>query len=132
LTTSPAGATAIFDKNPSPECTTPCSVTLPAGRHAFVLRHPGYRDSNRIINSPDDTGLIVDLVPMTGTLHVNTAPLGLTVIIDGREQSQKTPLNVTLPVGEHRVAVVKGADRQEFAVQIQDGALSSKMIEWAQ
>ena len=67
LTTSPAGATATFDTS-GIECTTPCNLTLPAGRHTFVLRHAGYRETQRIITIPNDTGLIVELVPMTGTL----------------------------------------------------------------
>jgi len=130
LTTSPAGAKVIFDSDPATECTSPCVVTLPAGRHSFVARHSGYRDSQRIIEIPRDTGMITDLLAMTGILNLVSTPPGLTVFIDGQEQSRKTPLSLTLPVGEHRVQVVKGADRQEFAVDIRDGALNSKSIEW--
>jgi hypothetical protein len=103
---------------------------LPAGRHTFVLRHAGYRDTQKIISIPNDTGLIVDLVATSGTLHVNTDPPGLVVIIDGREQSQKTPLNVNLPVGQHRVQVVKGSERQELQVDLSDGQFVSKTISW--
>jgi hypothetical protein len=129
LTTSPAGATARFDSS-GIECTTPCNLTLPAGRHTFVLRHAGFRDTQKIITIPNDTGLIVDLVPTSGTLHVNTNPPGLIVIIDGREQPQKTPLNVNLPVGPHKVQVVKGSERQELQVDLSDGQFVSKTISW--
>jgi len=129
LTTSPAGATAVFDTS-GIQCTTPCNLTLAAGRHTFVLGHAGYRETQKIISIPNDTGLIVDLVPMSGTLHVNTDPAGLTVIIDGREQPQKTPLNVNLPVGQHRVQVVKGSERQELQVDLSDGQFVSKTISW--
>src|SRR5579864_6761662 len=129
LTTSPTGATATFDSS-GIQCTTPCSLTLPAGRHTFVLRQAGYRDTQKIVNIPNDTGLIVDLVPMSGTLHVNTDPPGLIVIIDGREQPQKTPLNVNLPVGPHKVQVVKGSERQELQVDLSDGQFVSKTISW--
>ncbi|MCU1340009.1 MAG: serine/threonine protein kinase, partial [Bryobacterales bacterium] len=44
LTTSPAGATATFDTS-GIECTTPCNLTLGPGRHTFVLRHAGYRET---------------------------------------------------------------------------------------
>ena len=71
LTTSPVGAKARFDTS-GIECTTPCNLTLPAGRHVFVLRHAGYRETQKIISIPNDTGLIVDLVPMTGTLNLIT------------------------------------------------------------
>ena len=97
-----------------------------------MIRHAGYRDAQRIIEIPRDTGLIVDLVRMTGMLSLISSPPGLTVFIDGQEQSQKTPASITLPVGEHRVQVVKGNDKQEFVVEIRDGLLSSKFIEWSQ
>ena len=129
LTTSPAGATAKFDTS-GIECTTPCSLTLPAGRHVFVLRHAGFRETQKIINVPNDTGLIVDLTPMTGTLNLITEPAGLTVLIDGREHAQKTPVSLTLPVGPHKIQVVKGNERQELQVDLTDGQFLSKTISW--
>jgi serine/threonine-protein kinase len=132
LTTNPPGARAVFDADPATECSTPCRVELSGGRHTFVVSRAGYRESQRVIETPRDTGLIVDLTAMSGTLSLTTSPPGLTVIIDGQEQSRKTPLTVTLPAGEHRVIVVRGSERQEFTVQIQDGALHSRSIEWTQ
>jgi len=129
LTASPAGATATFDAG-GVECTTPCNLTLPAGRHSFVLHQAGYRDLQKIINIPNDTGLIIDLVPMTGTLNLLTDPPGLTVMIDGREHPQKTPVSLTLPIGPHRIQVVKGTERQELQVDLSDGQFVSKTISW--
>jgi serine/threonine-protein kinase len=129
LTTSPAGATAKFDTS-GIECTTPCNLTLPAGRHAFVLSHAGFRETQKIISIPNDTGLIVDLVPMTGTLNLITDPPGLTVMIDGREHPQKTPVSLTLPVGLHKIQVVKGSERQDLQVDLSDGQFLSKTISW--
>jgi len=129
LTTSPAGATATFDAS-GIECTTPCNLTLPVGRHTFVLRHTGYRDTQKIITIPADTGLIVDLVQMSGTLNLITNPPGLSVLIDGREQTQKTPLSVALPVGLHKIQLIKGTDRQELQVDLADGQFVSKTISW--
>ncbi len=129
LTTSPSGATATFDTS-GIECTTPCNLTLPAGRHVFVLRHAGFRETQKIINIPNDTGLIVELVPMTGTLNLVTDPAGLTVVIDGRENPQKTPVSLTLPVGAHKIQVIKGSERQELQVDLSDGQFLSKTISW--
>jgi hypothetical protein len=129
LTTSPAGATATFDTS-GIQCTTPCDLTLPAGRHVFVLRHAGFRETQKIITVPNDTGLIVDLVPMTGTLNLITDPTGLTVLIDGREHAQKTPLSLTLPVGPHKIQVVKGSERQDLQIDLSDGQFLSKTISW--
>jgi hypothetical protein len=130
LTTNPPGAKAVFDNDPSVACTSPCTVNLMPGRHSVALAREGYRQTQRIIEVPRDPGIIVDLVAMSGTLSVVTNPAGLTVFINGKEQPRKTPLSVTLPTGEHLVQVVKGSERQEFTVQIRDGTLSSRSVEW--
>ena len=94
------------------------------------MRHAGYRDTQKIITIPDDTGLIVDLPPLTGTLNLITNPPGLSVVIDGREHPQKTPVSLTLPVGPHKVQVVKGSERQDLEVNLSDGQFVSKTITW--
>ena len=132
VTTSPAGANATFDGDPSTRCKSPCNVSLTAGRHTFVVQHAGYRDAHRIIEVPRDAGLIVDLVKQMGSLSLITNPPGLTVIVDGNVQAQKTPANLSLGIGTHRVQVMKGTEKQEFTVDIRDGLLSSKFIEWTQ
>ena len=130
ITTMPDGASVIFDGDPARSCKSPCTLTLAGGRHTFVAQHAGYRDARRIIEIPRDAGLIVDLEKLMGTLSLITNPSGLTVYIDGKEQAQKTPATLRLAVGQHRVQVVKGADKQEFTVDILDNALSTKTIEW--
>jgi hypothetical protein len=130
LTTSPSGAVAVFDGDPGMQCVTPCKITLPAGRHTLALHHGGYRDSQRIVEVPRDPGLIVDLVAQAGTFSLSSNPPGLTVAIDGKEQTRKTPLSLSLPVGRHRVEVLKGGERQTLTVDIQDGGISSKHIDW--
>ena len=74
--------------------------------------------------------LIVSLEAASGTLALVTNPAGLTVVIDGQEQTRKTPANFTLPVGEHRVEVNRGGEKQGFAVDIRDGVISQKSIDW--
>jgi serine/threonine protein kinase len=132
VTTSPAGANVIFDGDSSTRCKSPCNVTLAAGRHTFVIQHAGYREAHRIIEVPRDAGLIVDLAKLMGSLSLITNPPGLTVIVDGNVQAQKTPANLSLSIGTHHVQVMKGAEKQEFTVDIRDGLLSSKFIEWTQ
>ncbi len=132
VTTSPAGASVVFDGDSATKCKSPCTVSLASGRHTFVVQHTGYRDAHRIIEVPRDAGLIVDLVKQMGSLSLITKPAGLTIVIDGREQAQKTPANLSLSVGSHHVQVLKGDEKQEFTVEIRDGLLSSKFIEWTQ
>ena len=130
-TATPAGATGVFDKNLM-ECTVPCTVTLPAGRHTLLVRKAGYRDAARIIEIPRDPGLIVNLERMSGTLSLITVPAGLTVSIDGQEQSRKTPATFVLAPGPHRVEVLKGAERHPLSVEIHDGSTLERTVDWSQ
>jgi len=132
VTTSPAGANVTFDGDSSTHCKSPCTASLPPGRHTFLVQHAGYRDEHRIIEVPRDAGLMVDLARQMGSLSLITNPPGLTVVIDGKEQAQKTPANLSLTIGSHHVQVLKGSDKQEFTIDIRDGLLSSKFIEWTQ
>ena len=102
------------------------------GRHTFVLKSPGYREAQRIFELPRDPGLIVNLEKMAGSLNLITTPPGVTVVIDGQEQSKKTPATFSLVPGEHKVDLVKGAEKQEFTVDIHDGTTTSRSVDWSQ
>jgi serine/threonine protein kinase len=131
LTATPAGSKAVFDHNSELSCTSPCNITLPAGRHTFQVTRAGYRDAQRIIEIPRDTGLIVNLEKMAGMLSVSSNPRGLPVFIDGQEQTEKTPATFTLPPGPHHVDVAKGSDKQSFTVDIHDGGTVTRSVDWA-
>ena len=130
LTTNPAGAEAVFDGSANVHCTTPCSVNLPIGRHTLMLRHDGYRETQRVFTLPDDPGLIVSLEATAGMLSLVSNPPGLAITVDGKEQGRKTPASLPLPVGQHTVQVFKGSEKQEFVIEIRDGVLSQKSIDW--
>ena len=130
LTTMPAGADAVFDGNAGLNCTTPCTLNLPMGRHTLVVTSKGFREAQRVFNLPSEPGLIVNLEPTMGTLSLVTKPAGLAVIIDGQEQTRKTPADFSLSVGEHHIQVLRGAEKQEFTALIRDNVVSQKSIEW--
>jgi hypothetical protein len=130
LTTTPAGAEAIVDGAPELRCISPCSLSLPLGRHTLVVRHAGYRDVQRVFNLPSDPGLIVYLEPQMGTLSVVSTPAGLTIFVDGQEQTRKTPASLSLSAGTHRVQIVKGAEKQEFVVDVHDGVFTQRNVDW--
>jgi serine/threonine-protein kinase len=130
LTTTPPGAEAVIDGLAETRCTSPCSMKLALGRHTLVIRHPGYRDVQRVFNLPEDPGVIINMIPQTGVLSVVSTPAGLTIVVDGQEQSRKTPASLALPVGAHRVQIVKGSEKQEFSVEIRDGILTERNIDW--
>jgi len=130
LTTTPAGATVEFDGSSDIKCRTPCTIALSTGRHTFVAIAPGYREARRILEIPHDTGFIVNLERMVGTLHLVTTPPGLTVLLDGQEQPTKTPSVFQLVPGSHHIELVKGTDRQGFQVEIHDGSTVTRTVEW--
>ena len=112
------------------ECTTPCNLTLPAGRHTFLVRNVGYREVQRIFETPRAAGMIVNLERMSGTLHVTSSPPGLAVLIDGQQQASKTPATFVLLPGPHRVEVMKGSEKQEFPVEVRDGSTITRSVDW--
>jgi Protein kinase domain/PEGA domain len=130
LTTMPPGADAVFDGNATLHCTTPCTLNLPMGRHTLAVTSKGYREAQRVFNLPTEPGLIVSLDATMGTLSLVTKPAGLAVVIDGQEQTRKTPADFSLSVGEHHIQVLRGTDKQEFTAVIRDNVVSQKSIEW--
>jgi len=132
LTATPAGATAVFDKSADLKCVTPCSLTLATGRHTFVVQFPGYRDAQRIIDIPHDTGVIVNLEKMSGLLTVSTNPAGLTIVIDGQVQARKSPATFVLLPGPHTGEIVRGSERHPLSVEIQDGSTIERNVDLSQ
>lgn len=132
LVSSPPGATVTVDGNAALSCVTPCTLPLTSGRHAALFKLEGHRDAQRIIDAPADKSLTVDLIRMVGRLRLTTTPPGSTIVIDGKEHPEKTPVTLTLAAGSHTIVVTLGAQRQQFTVQLGDGELRSQNIEWNQ
>jgi hypothetical protein len=132
INATPAGATATFDKSAALKCVTPCKMTLPSGRHTFLVQSPGYRDAQRIIDIPHDTGFIVNLERMQGMLTISTNPSVLAIVIDGQEQARKSPATFVLPPGPHNVEVVKGSERHALSIEIHDGSTVERNVDLSQ
>jgi hypothetical protein len=126
----PAGAQATVDRASNLRCTSPCSLTLPLGRHTILIHRDGYRDVQRVFNLPDDPGLIVSLSPLTGVVSLSSTPSGLTIFVDGKEQARRTPTSLLLSVGPHTIQIVKDGQKQEFTVDVRDGVVTERSIDW--
>jgi hypothetical protein len=68
---------------------------------------------------------VVDMMPEPfverapeGTLELRSTPSGATVLIDGKLQSQKTPLSMKLPIGLHAVTMRHGKVTKNFTVDV--------------
>ena len=130
LTVMPPGSVAIFDNDPQLRCVAPCSITLARGRHTFTVSSNGYREEHRIIEIPQDPGLIVNLEKASGMLSVTSTPSGLAVAIDGQVQTRRTPAIFSLSPGQHRVELERGSERRVSVVEIHDGATFSLSVDW--
>lgn len=133
IDTVPGGATATVDGASDTACKTPCNLTLANGRHVVLFKLDGYRDANRIVMVPQDKALVVDLVRMTGMLSITSDPPGLAIMVNGELRAEKTPATLrNLPVGTYKVAVIRDGKKQEFTVQIRDGEVTQRNLEFIQ
>ena len=65
-----------------------------------------------------------------GTLSLVSTPAGLTIVVDGQEQTRKTPASLSLAAGAHRIQILKGSEKQEFVVEVRDGVLTQRNVDW--
>ncbi len=131
VVTNPPGAKVMFDRQPKLMCTTPCTMTLPAGRHTMVAMLDGYRNQSRILLVPEETSVAMVLEQALGTLRVVTTPPGATVVIDGAERTEKSPTSITLPAGRHKLEVLRqGFAKQEQEITIKDRVTTLIEFSW--
>lgn len=123
----PIGARIVVDGNPEKACTTPCSIPLSKDRHTLTAKAAGFRDANRIFNTPQESTVDVSLDAQTGTLSVSTTPPGATIVLNGQTRPEKTPAVLKLAAGSYRLQVVKDSLKtDEETVEIKDGGLSQR------
>lgn len=126
LSTVPPAASVVFDGDNARTCTTPCTLPLNAGRHTLVARLEGYRPNIRQFQLPEESELVVNLDRMTGRVYIRTEPPGAQVSVDGQVQTSRTPMSVTLPIGEHQFEVLReGSKPYRETVTVRDGAISN-------
>ena len=130
ITTVPATAKIIVDSG-SPTCTSPCSLTLPPGRHTFSASLSGHQSAFRVFQVPDQTELNVPLQPSTGQLSIVTTPAGSEIMVDGAVKSERSPAILILPTGKHRIRITtQGHDPREQEIEIREGGISEFRITW--
>ncbi len=130
ITTVPPAAKIIVDSG-SPTCTSPCSLTLPPGRHTFSANLSGYQSAFRVFQVPDQTELNVPLQQSTGQLSIVTTPAGSEIMVDGTVKSERSPAILILPTGKHRIRITtQGHDPREQEIEIREGGISEFRITW--
>jgi serine/threonine protein kinase len=129
LVTSPGGATATLDGNPSLACTTPCTLQAPAGRHSVSFVLPGHQLERREINV--GTGPL-EVPPVTfrtqgGTLMLSSVPAGASVSVDGKRLDQVTPAQIPLAAGTYTITVEKDGHSRTERFEIKNGINYQRM-----
>ena len=126
---SPGGATAALDGNPSMACTTPCSLRVPQGRHTVVLTLPGYE----IVRHEFTVGAApLELTPIAlqaagGTLMLTSVPDGAAISINGKRIDKITPAVIPLGLGVYSVTIEKSGRQVTEQVEIKHGITSRRI-----
>jgi serine/threonine protein kinase len=126
--TDPPSAKMVVDGG-SETCATPCSLSLPTGRHTLVAELDGFAVARRIFNVPETTSIYIPLTKGQGVLVVTSTPSGSAVTVDGRTYGQ-TPITIHLTAGPHRLLVSNGSARHEETVQIEPETFQARSVRW--
>lgn len=131
IESTPGGASVEIDNVPAFACTTPCKITLGAGRHTLKATLAGYRSVLRVVEAPSESSIAMTLERATGTVMVKSNPPGATILVDGREWPSKTPTMMTLAAGKHSLVLRKDGYRdEESSIDVKDGAVMNLDINW--
>jgi hypothetical protein len=123
LESNPPGAIVTVDGRARSACRTPCTVPLTPGRHSLVASMPGYRETMRTFQVPDEKAVKVVLERSTGVLGIRSTPPGASITINGQLRAEKTPTLITLPEGKYRLLVSRdGVSSEETEVEVREGS----------
>ena len=120
LLTDPPGAQIVVDGNSALSCSTPCTLSLPSGRHTLIAQVNGYGIQRRIFNVPDDTSLFLPLAKNTGALLLTSVPNGANVSVDGQDAG-RTPVTLHVSLGTHHIVWTYGGNQHQETVEVSNG-----------
>jgi serine/threonine-protein kinase len=127
--TSPAGATATLDGNPSTACSTPCTLRATPGRHNLAYTKPGYQIERHefVVGTAPLELTPVALSPHGGTLMLSSEPRGAAISVNGKRIEQVTPAQIPLAPGVYSIRVEKDGRQATEQVEIKDGMTTRKI-----
>lgn len=112
---------------------------LKAGKYVVECKQDRHRPSSIAINVKADKAETFEVpapVAITGSLYVSSIPSGATIDIDGKEIGSTPQLIQDLPIGEHKVSLIRhNYKRETSVVKIKEGQtenLSLKLNDIAQ
>jgi predicted Ser/Thr protein kinase len=130
FTSSPAGATATLDGNPSMACYTPCSLNAAQGRHTLSVVLPGHQIERREFTvgaGPLELTPVV-LSPVGGTLWLTSVPDHAAISVNGKRIDQFTPARIPLGLGVYSIMIEKDGRQATEKVEIKNGMTRREII----
>ncbi len=127
---SPAGATATLDGNPSMACTTPCTLHAVPGKHTLSMVLPGYQIERRefaVGEAPLELPPLM-LQVVGGTLMLSSDPPGAAISINGKPTGQATPAQIPLGLGVYSIMLEKGGRQATEKIEIKSGITSRRIV----
>lgn len=125
LATLPPGAKLVVDGRADGSCNTPCTMSLPNGRHTLTATLNGYDVARRIFSIPEDKSIIISMMQSTGVLFVSSTPSGATIYVDDKP-SGRTPVTLRLPAGSHHLVISNGSQQHEETVVVQSDGFDAR------
>jgi serine/threonine-protein kinase len=125
----PAQARVVVDGDESKSCHTPCSISLPPGRHTLTMTAPSYGIARRIIQVPDQRDVFVPLAQNIGIVQMDSIPNGSTVYVDGRMMGQ-TPTTLKLRAGAHQIRLTNGSRSHQETIEVNADSLQQFTFRW--
>jgi serine/threonine-protein kinase len=128
LVTNPPGAFIVIDGRSELSCVSPCTLTLPRGRHSLAATKEGYRRTLRILEVPETDNVFLNLDRTSGTVVVRSEPRGASIYVDGRLRPEQTPAVLTLPTGPHSIEIVRNGSRETHQVTVQESVITNVTV----
>jgi len=130
ILSSPGGATATIDGNPSVSCSTPCTLSAATGTHSIAFTLPGYLIERRDFTVGASS---LELAPVVlksvgGTLMLTSTPSGAAVSVNGRSSGQVTPARISLAPGSYSVTVRKDGHEATEKIEIRNDIVTRRII----
>ena len=127
--TEPPGAKLTIDNRADVTCQSPCTLSLPSGRHTLTAELNGFNLARRIFTAPNDGSIFITLGKSMGVLIVTSTPSGSQVLVDGKDYGP-TPATIRLATGPHQLLLINGAQRHEETVVIANDVFETRSVRW--
>jgi len=110
VSSTPSGAAISLDGAASGNATPFVLLNVPVGRHQLRLTRESHADWSLSVTVTQGRATTVDatMLPIFGSLRVNSSPSGASISLDGTNTEEVAPhLFVTVATGKHRVRLTK-------------------------